>query len=192
MCEEPLTAKLLPKNNKQSVEKVDISEHSNLILIVLSLYFLSIVGFGLFYSRRAKSTEDFILAGHSLSTPFVTGSVVATWLGGAVILGGAREAYVGGFQAIIWDPWSPVLTLLISGFFLVRLFRRSRHTTTIDFYVARFDKRIGMIKLTFEVVALTSWVSAQFLHARFCHTGFCSPDGASLCLGRSGRPYGIY
>jgi Na+/proline symporter len=142
---------------------VDISEHSNLILIVLSLYFLSIVGFGLFYSRRAKSTEDFILAGHSLSTPFVTGSVVATWLGGAVILGGAREAYVGGFQAIIWDPWSPVLTLLISGFFLVRLFRRSRHTTTIDFYVARFDKRIGMIKLTFEVVALTSWVSAQFL-----------------------------
>ena len=83
---------------------MDFGESSKLILGTLSVYFLSIIGIGIFYSRRAKSTDEFILAGHSLTTPFVTGSVVATWLGGAVILGGAREAYIGGFQAIIWDP----------------------------------------------------------------------------------------
>ena len=32
-----------------------------------------IIGLGIFYSRRNDSTEDFILAGHSLSTPVASG-----------------------------------------------------------------------------------------------------------------------
>jgi SSS family solute:Na+ symporter len=142
---------------------MDIGESSNLILGTLSLYFLTIIGLGFFYSRKAKSTDDFILAGHSLSTPFVTGSVVATWLGGAVILGGAKEAYIGGFQAIVWDPWSPVITLLLCGFLLVSIFRKSRFTTAIDYYIARFNNKIGMAGLIISMLAYVSWVSAQFL-----------------------------
>ncbi len=143
--------------------ELDSLDSSYLILAALVGYFFLIVGLGLFYSRRAHSTEDFILAGHSLSTPLVTGSVVATWLGGAVIIGGATEAYVGGFQAIVWDPWSPVLTLLLYGFFLVTVFRRSRFTTAIDFYNARYNKGIGMVAMTVSVLAYISWISAQFL-----------------------------
>ncbi len=142
---------------------MDIGESSSLILGTLCVYFLCVVGLGVFYSRRSNSTEDFILASHSLSTPFVTGSVVATWLGGAVILGGATEAYVGGFQAIVWDPWSPVLTLLFCGFFMVGVFRRSRFTTAIDYYKSRFDSRIAMVCLTLAMFAYISWVAAQFL-----------------------------
>ncbi|MEM9530566.1 MAG: hypothetical protein AAGA23_06585 [Pseudomonadota bacterium] len=142
---------------------MDAGAGSTLVLVVLSAYFLTIIGLGLFYSRRNQSTEDFILAGHSLSTPFVTGSVVATWLGGAVIIGGATEAYVGGFQAIIWDPWSPVLTLLLYGFFLVAVYRRSRFTTAIDFYIARYDRRVGMIGLTVHLLGYVAWISAQLL-----------------------------
>ena len=142
---------------------MDIGDSSNLILATLSIYFLAIIALGLFYSRRARSSEDFILASHSLSTPFVTGSVVATWLGGAVILGGAKEAYVGGFQAIVWDPWSPVLTLLFCGFLLVRVLRRSRFMTAIDFFNARYDRQIGMVGLTVHVLSYVSWISAQLL-----------------------------
>jgi len=142
---------------------MEIVESSNLTLVILSLYFLCVIGFGVFYSRKAKSTDDFILAGHTLSTPFVTGSVVATWLGGAVILGGAREAYVGGFQAIVWDPWSPVLTLLFCGFLMVGVFRRSRFVTSIDYYKARFGNGIAMACLSISMLAYLSWVSAQFL-----------------------------
>ena len=142
---------------------MDISENSQLILFILSVYFLAVIGLGVYYSRRAHSTEDFILAGHSLTTPFVTGSVVATWMGGAVIIGGATEAFVGGFQAIVWDPWSPVLTLLIVGFFFVGIFRRSRFTTAIDFYNARYSKRIGMTSMAVGMIAYISWISAQLL-----------------------------
>ena len=123
---------------------MDIGDNASFIAIALGIYLAAIIGFGIFYSRRANSTENFILAGHSLSAPFVCGSVVATWLGGAVVIGGAKEAYVGGFQAIVWDPWSPALTLLFCGFFMVSVFRRSRFTTAIDFYNSRFDKRVGM------------------------------------------------
>ena len=60
---------------------MDTGQGATLSLYVLLLYFAVVVCLGVFYSRRTKSTEDLILAGHSLSTPFVTGSVVATWLG---------------------------------------------------------------------------------------------------------------
>lgn len=142
---------------------MELGDNTQITLAILILYFLVVVGLGIFYSRRAHSTEDFILAGHSLSTPFVMGSVVATWTGGAVILGGASEAFTGGFQAIVWDPWSPVITLLIFGLFFVSVFRRSRFTTSIDFYNARFNKRVGMTKMAIDLVAYISWLSAQFL-----------------------------
>jgi len=142
---------------------MDIGESAQLTLIILTCYFLVIIGLGVFYSRRAHSTDDFILAGHSLSTPFVMGSVVATWMGGAVILGGASEAFVGGFQAIVWDPWSPVLTLLIFGVFFVSVFRRSRFTTAIDFYNARFNRKIGLSSMSISLIAYVSWISAQLL-----------------------------
>ena len=140
-----------------------IQESNPLILLILLGYFLTIVALGIYYSRRSKSTEDFILAGHSLTTPFVTGSVVATWLGGAVILGGATEAFVGGFQAIVWDPWSPFLTLLIVGFLFVGVFRRSRFTTSVDFYNARYSKGIGLTSMAVGMIAYISWISAQLL-----------------------------
>jgi len=142
---------------------VPIDDSSPVIILILSGYFLTVVALGIYYSRRSKSTEDFILAGHSLTTPFVTGSVVATWLGGAVILGGATEAFVGGFQAIVWDPWSPFLTLLIVGFFFVGIFRRSRFTTAIDFYNARYSPRIGLTSMAIGMIAYISWISAQLL-----------------------------
>ncbi len=142
---------------------MELGDNAQITLGILILYFLVVIGLGVFYSRRAKSTEDFILAGHSLSTPFVMGSVVATWTGGAVILGGASEAFVGGFQAIVWDPWSPVITLLIFGLFFVGVFRRSRFTTSIDFYNARYSEKIGMTKMSIDLVAYVSWLSAQFL-----------------------------
>ena len=142
---------------------MEISENSQLILFILVVYFLVVVGLGIYYSRRSRSTKDFILAGHSLTTPFVTGSVVATWMGGAIILGGATEAFVGGFQAIVWDPWSPVLTLLIVGFFFVGIFRRSRFTTAVDFYNARYSNRIGMTSMAIGMIAYISWISAQLL-----------------------------
>lgn len=140
-----------------------VGENAGLIFAILAAYFLVVIGLGVYYSRRAHSTEDFILAGHSLSTPFVMGSVVATWMGGAVILGGATEAFVGGFQAIVWDPWSPVLTLLFFGLFFVSIFRRSRFTTSIDFYNARYNRQIGLTSMTISIVAYISWISAQLL-----------------------------
>ena len=142
---------------------MEISDNASFIAIALGLYLAVIVGLGVYYSRRADSTENFILAGHSLSAPFVCGSVVATWLGCAVVIGDAREAYVGGFQAIVWDPWSPALTLLFCGFFMVSVFRRSRFTTAIDFYNTRFDRRVGMFGLTIHLLAYVSWISAQLL-----------------------------
>ena len=142
---------------------MDSAPGANLSLYAMLAYFAVVVGIGVFYSRRADSTEDFILAGHSLSTPFVTGSVVATWLGGAVIIGGAREAYVGGFQAIVWDPWSPVITLLLCGFLFVGIFRRSRFVTAIDYYESRYNTRIGMVNMAVAILAYISWLSAQFL-----------------------------
>jgi len=132
-------------------------------IIALVIYFIVIIGIGIKYSKKAKTTNDYILADRGLTTPFVTASVTATWIGGAVILGGATEAFRGGFQAIVWDPWSPVLTLMISGFFLVRVFRKSKFLTIVDYYNSRFNNKIGAFGIVINTLALIAWLSAQLL-----------------------------
>ena len=132
-------------------------------IIALAVYFIVIVLIGVKYSKRAKTTNDYILADRGLTTPFVTASVTATWIGGAVILGGATNAFTGGFQSIVWDPWSPVLTLLLSGFLLVTVFRKSKFLTIVDYYNSRFNKKIGTYGIVINTLALISWLSAQLL-----------------------------
>jgi Na+/proline symporter len=89
-------------------------------------------------------------------------SVVATWIGAAVILGGATEVYEYGFQGIVWDPFAPALTLLLAGFFFVKRLRRTKYVTVGDYYISRYGKRMAMIFSIAQAVTGIAWLAAQF------------------------------
>ena len=141
---------------------VEIFSTSGLILAFVGLFLVAAIGIGLFYRKRINATEDFAAAGRSLTWPYVMASVVATWIGAAVILGGATEVYEYGFQGIIWDPFAPFLTLVLAGLVFVRRLRKTKYVTVGDYYNSRYGKNMATIFSTVQALTGIAWVAAQF------------------------------
>ena len=142
--------------------EVTVFPTSAIILVAIGLFLAAAVFIGLFYKRRIDATEDFAAAGRSLTWPFVMASVVATWIGAAVILGGATEVYEYGFQGIVWDPFAPFLTLVLAGVLFVKRLRKTKYVTVGDYYNSRFGKRMAMIFSVAQSLTGLAWLAAQF------------------------------
>ncbi|MBI9104614.1 MAG: hypothetical protein JEY99_19515 [Spirochaetales bacterium] len=141
---------------------MEVFSTSGLILLFVGVFLAVAIGIGLFFRKKIDATEDFAAAGRSLTWPYIMASVVATWIGAAVILGGATEVYEYGFQGIVWDPFAPFLTLIIAGLFFVRRLRRTKYVTVGDYYSSRYGKNMASIFSIVQALTGVAWVAAQF------------------------------
>ena len=71
-------------------------------------------------------------SGRGLPVWLCSTTIVATWYGGGTLLGSAGAAYDDGFLGVIYDPFGASVSLLLLGFFFVRLFRRLKILTVVD------------------------------------------------------------
>lgn len=92
--------------------------------IALLVYFLLLLGAGVFFSRRMKTLEDFFLAARRLPGSLVFLSLAASWIGATSTLVSVDEAYLRGVSAI-WVMGAPaILTALIFALGLTGRVRR--------------------------------------------------------------------
>ena len=108
------------------------------ILFGISVYLLGMLGVGFYASRKIKDSDDFLIAGRRLSLWLCTATLTATWMGGGAILGGGGAAYERGFLGVIADPFGASICLFLAGLFYVRMMRRMKLVTVIDFFEMRF------------------------------------------------------
>ena len=72
-------------------------------IIVLCCYFVGMISMGLYWNKRAKSSEDYMLGGRSMG-PLVTAlTLQTTAMSGFMFMGGPAEAYTLGYFAIFYD-----------------------------------------------------------------------------------------
>ena len=69
-------------------------------VIVCIAYFVVVIGVGIFASKKAKSKEDFLVAGRSLPLPMFTAAMSAVVIGGGLTIGGTTLAYDSGIAGI--------------------------------------------------------------------------------------------
>ena len=69
-------------------------------IIVCIAYFAIVIGVGIFAFRKAKSKEDFLVAGRSLPLPMFTAAMAAVVIGGGCTIGGTTLAYESGIGGI--------------------------------------------------------------------------------------------
>jgi solute:Na+ symporter, SSS family len=156
-------------------EVVGVFQSANLILIFLGLFVLVILFMGVKYSGKVEESDDLVLAGRGLSTPFLIPSILATWICAGAMMGAAGQAYTGGLQAVIWDPFAPVMMMLIVGFLFAHRLRKSGYTTVVDFMNDRFGKRMGMLYLVVQMLSAIGWLGGQLVALGvivFLTTGF--------------------
>jgi solute:Na+ symporter, SSS family len=78
-------------------------------------------------------------------------------------MGASAEAYKYGFQGVVFDPFGAALCLFISGFFFIRLMRRARYLTIIDFFDRRYGRWMGLAASLVQMVTYFGWTAAQIV-----------------------------
>ncbi len=68
--------------------------------IIIVIYFVGLLGVGFIASRKAKTKEDYLVAGRSLPLPMFTACMAAVVIGGGATLGGTELAYKSGISGI--------------------------------------------------------------------------------------------
>lgn len=131
----------------------------HIILIGVSAYLVGMLIVGICAARKATTSDHFTVAGRSLPLWLSTATLMATWVGGGTILGAAGASYEGGFLGVIADPFGAALCFFVVGMFFVRIFRRMRLITVIQFFEHKFGKTAGLVATLAILSSTLGWVS---------------------------------
>ena len=93
-------------------------------LVIVLAYLALVVGVGIAVSRRSGANGDLLLAGRSISTPAVIGSLIATELSAATFIGVPQSAFVNTSWAYIQFGIGALIAKVLLSRTLVPLYHR--------------------------------------------------------------------
>lgn len=129
----------------------------NIIFTGVFVYLLMMLVIGVYASKRASSAANFIVAGRRMPIWICSATIVATWFGGGTMMGAAGASYEGGLIGVIADPFGGALALFLVGMFFVRIFRRLRLLTFIDFFQNRYGTTAATIAAIGSISSNIGW-----------------------------------
>ena len=114
-------------------------------------YVVVIVAIGLYFSQHQESTDDYFLAGRSLTWGIIGFSLFASNMSTSSLVGMAGDAYAYGIAVYNYE-WMAALVLIIFALFFLPFYLRSQVYTMPEFLERRFDSRS---RYYFSVVTVT-------------------------------------
>ncbi len=123
---------------------------SSIDLTVLILYFVGITAYGIWVSRKAKSSDQYFRGGRRFRWWTMMGQAFGTGTHAEMPVGQAGAAFQSGF-ATIWYQWK---NLLITPFYwlIAPWYRRSQRTTVAELVRDRYGERVGLIYTVFAIL----------------------------------------
>ena len=156
----------------------------NIILVVtIAVYLLSMVGIGVFYSRRNKSTDDFYLGGRKLG-PLVTAmSAEASDMSAYLLMGLPGVALLAGLPEATWTAIGLAIGTYLNWLIVAKRIRRYSQkigaVTIPDFFSRRYhdDKHILSVIAALVIIVFFIPYTASGFNA--CGTLFSSLFGTN-------------
>ncbi len=130
-------------------------------VVVIVAYLFVLVGFGTYTTRRrARSGDDFMVAGRSLTAPILVATLLATWIGSGDIFSVADLSYNHGYSSLIGSAggWLGIIVV----YFIAGRVRRFGQYTVPDILEARYDYRARILATITTILAFVTIVSYQF------------------------------
>jgi SSS family solute:Na+ symporter len=123
-------------------------------------YLIAVTLAGLYYARKVKTDEDYSVAGRSLPTIVLIGTLMATWMGAGTVLGGpAATGYQFGiFAAVAFSLGSPVGQLILT--FIAKRIRRLNAQTVpevIELVYGPFARIIATIIIALAYIGIVAY-----------------------------------
>ncbi|MEO1262766.1 MAG: sodium:solute symporter [Bacteroidota bacterium] len=113
---------------------------SNIDILIIVLYFITVLGIGLFIARRTKTGEDLFLGGRTFTWGLIGLSLFASNISSTTLIGLSGAAYSSGVVQSVYE-WMSGIPLIIAAVIFVPLYLRSRITTIPEYLELRFDRR---------------------------------------------------
>lgn len=132
-----------------------------LVVLFIAIFFAIRLIIGIWASRRVEDNTDYVVAGRRLPIHMAAASIMATWFAAETLMGASETAYDYGFQGVVFDPFGAAMCLFISGVFFVRLMRRAKYLTIVDFFERRYNKAMIVLSVIAQVLTYFSWTAAQ-------------------------------
>jgi len=133
-------------------------------LIVIATYFAAMIAIGLVSRRRARGADNFFVAGRSGSSLFITGSLLATIIGGSAIMVTSSLSFTRGLTGIWWLLVGSI-GLIFLGIFLAKKVREFGLYTLPELVEKQYNKWVALAGSILIVVAWIGVIGAQIIAA---------------------------
>ncbi|MFK8162250.1 MAG: sodium:solute symporter [Lewinella sp.] len=109
-------------------------------LIVIAIYFIVVLGIGLWIARKTNTGEDLFLGGRTFGWGIIGLSLFASNISSTTLIGLSGAAYSTGIVDSVYE-WLSGVPLIIAAAIFIPLYLKSRITTIPEFLELRFDRR---------------------------------------------------
>lgn len=123
---------------------------TTLDLSIIGIYFVTVLGIGLYIARSTKTGEDLFLGGRTFGWGLIGLSLFASNISSSTIIGLSGAAYSTGVVQSVFE-WMSGLPLIVAALVFVPLYLKSQITTIPEFLERRFDRRSQVI---FSVITI--------------------------------------
>ncbi len=142
--------------------------------IVIALYFIGIIVYGITQAKRASS-EEYFLGGRSLTWPVVGISLFAANISSSTLIGLAGSAYLLDMTVYNYE-WYAVVVLIFFAIFFLPFYLKSGVYTMPEFMERRYDSRTRYYFSFITVVGNVLIDTAASLYVGTIVLGLIFPD----------------
>lgn len=133
---------------------------------IIFFYMALMVAIGVYANFRQKNVEDYYIAGRRLGPFSIACLWLASWVGGASIVGSSARAHEIGVTAI-WYVLALALGCLLFGLFAASRIKKlgddHSHLTYPDFIEQRFDSRTRIVATITTSAAMIAYAAGQMV-----------------------------
>jgi SSS family solute:Na+ symporter len=135
---------------------------------IIFAYLALMIAIGIYAGRSQDTVEDFFVAGGKVGTFSIACLWLASWVGGAAIVGGAGKSYEVGISGGWYIVCMAIGCLLFGLFFAARVKRwgNERQLLTYpDLIESSYDSRTRIVATITTMVAFTAFAAGQLAAA---------------------------
>ena len=138
----------------------------NLHLVLLIVYSIGIVAFGLWTSRFVRHSSDFFVAGRSLGPGFILASMLAANIGAGSTVGVAGRAYRDGIATWWWVGAAGLASFVLAFWVGPRLWRLAKEHnfyTTGDYLQFRYGPSVRTVTAVITCLGALAILAGQLI-----------------------------
>jgi SSS family solute:Na+ symporter len=112
-----------------------------MLIAVVIIYFVVILAAGIYISKRARKTSDFLIAGRGVNLLLTTATLAAVQIGAGVIMGGSKEAAKNGIWPGMYYGLGCGGGLILAGLLAAHKLRAAEGYVPLDFFGIRYKEK---------------------------------------------------